>query len=69
MSITVVGICISLTYADVLAADVELVALALALVVTPRVLALAVRACARQLLPALVQVWMTTWIGASRLVQ
>lgn len=54
---SVCSVCISLTYADVLAPDVELVALALALVVAPRVLALAVRARARQLLPALVQVW------------
>ena len=46
-----------LTYADVLAPDVELVALARALVVAPGVLAVAVRAGARQLLPALVQVW------------
>lgn len=61
---SVCSVCISLTYADVLAPDVELVALALALVVAPRVLALAVRARARQLLPALVQVWRrTTRIG------
>lgn len=44
-------------YADVLAPDVELVAAARALVVAPGVLAVAVRAGARQLLPALVQVW------------
>jgi hypothetical protein len=46
-----------ITYADVLAPDVELIALARALVVAPGVLAVAVRAGARQLLAALVQVW------------